>query len=315
MVGTVAYPPTFGKTSDRVSGVYSITHGPSGKTYIGSSCRIFKRWYQHYLALEKGEHANLHFQRAWAKHGSAEFSWTIVEQCSAEVLVHREQFYIDSAPKDLSYNISPTAGSTRGYKRQWEMAEATRQRIGRANRSLTDSQVGEAGKMYQSGETITSIGNRYGVSRHTAGRAIRGRLKTVVGDAVTTVNARSHTSESRERMRASPAVRYANLEARGKLRIAHTGKRLSAEHRAKISAANKGRTTSDEWRAALSVAARGRVISADTRAKMSAGRKGISTPWSDARRAAFADAEFRARLSQAQRSGWAAKKASQKEGN
>lgn len=91
-------------------GVYKILNSKNKKYYIGSTIDSFtKRLNHHYHALKRGDHKNLHLQRAWNKYGEENFEFVILEVCEKEKVREREQFYINSTPKKFSYNINPLA--------------------------------------------------------------------------------------------------------------------------------------------------------------------------------------------------------------
>lgn len=109
------------------SGIYAII-SPSGKLYVGSAVLFRKRWAVHQHKLRKGGHHCRALQRAYHKYG-AELEYRVLEICSKEELISREQFYIDSYARDMLYNSSYTAGSSLGVTRSAE----TRQKLRAAN--------------------------------------------------------------------------------------------------------------------------------------------------------------------------------------
>ena len=90
-------------------GIYEIQCRVSGKKYVGSSCRIYQRWIDHRESLNKGVHHSSRLQRAWLKHGSGSFSFVVLEDCSRDELVMREQFWIDKEKPE--YNCSLRAAN------------------------------------------------------------------------------------------------------------------------------------------------------------------------------------------------------------
>ena len=111
------------------SGIYFIEHPDSGRVYVGSAINIAARWRLHRKQLRDGNHHSAHLQRAWAKHGADAFVWRIAEECPPEMLLEREQQYLDFLPKAKKFNASPTARSPRGTKHRPEVVEAMRQRV------------------------------------------------------------------------------------------------------------------------------------------------------------------------------------------
>ena len=112
-----------------VTGIYMIHNNISKKSYIGSAVNIYKRIFgssswSHLRALVENRHINTYLQNAYNKHGVSAFSFKILEICSKELLLSREQYYLDTflyAQDPLkfrkkAYNICPTAGSPLGRK-------------------------------------------------------------------------------------------------------------------------------------------------------------------------------------------------------
>ena len=96
----------------RQSGVYKITNTVTGKFYLGSTSRSFKnRWRTHQLDFEQGKHCNEYLQHSWNKHGSENFLFEVLERCSPDRCLEREQYWLDTLKpweRDVGYNISKT---------------------------------------------------------------------------------------------------------------------------------------------------------------------------------------------------------------
>lgn len=106
------------------SGVYKITNPENQKSYIGSSYNVYYRWKKHLERLSKNKHPNIHLQRAFNKKIS-DFVFEILELCSLESLIEREQFYINTLNPE--YNICKEVCSTSlGIKRREETKEKLR---------------------------------------------------------------------------------------------------------------------------------------------------------------------------------------------
>mgnify|MGYP003656040359 CR=1 FL=1 len=86
-------------------GIYEILCLVSLKSYVGSSCNIYRRWGQHRTLLRRGLHRSPRLQQAWNKHGESNFYFSVLEECSRDELFVREQFHIDSKKRD--YNSMP----------------------------------------------------------------------------------------------------------------------------------------------------------------------------------------------------------------
>lgn len=83
-------------------GIYQILCSVSGKSYVGSSRRIYRRWHEHRRNLRKGDHRSPRLQRAWSKHGEAAFAFSVLEECTIDELFAREQVYLDLKKRDYN---------------------------------------------------------------------------------------------------------------------------------------------------------------------------------------------------------------------
>jgi len=105
--------------------IYQFKHKESGKIYIGSARNGLKaRTYVH-LSIKRGCPK---FQAALEKYGIDAFERSILEYCDPEILIEREQYYLDTLQpfNEAGYNICKIAGSIIGYKH----SEEAKQKIG-----------------------------------------------------------------------------------------------------------------------------------------------------------------------------------------
>lgn len=111
-------------------------HIESGKSYIGSSVKMnvrFKQYFNYnHISYPK---RNIIIYKALLKHGYAGFRLDILEYCSPEVLLQREQFYFDTLSPE--YNMLKVAVSPLGYRH----SEAAKKLISIAskNREVSES--------------------------------------------------------------------------------------------------------------------------------------------------------------------------------
>lgn len=106
-----------------MKGVYKITNKINGMIYIGSSNDIDYRWRKHKEMLVGNRHYSKHLQNSWNKYGEENFLFEILEETSEELLLLREQHYLDTlTPFDtLGYNTCRTAGSPLGNTHSLEI--------------------------------------------------------------------------------------------------------------------------------------------------------------------------------------------------
>lgn len=76
-----------------------------------------KRCLAHRLHLRNGSHHSNALQRSWDKHGESAFIFVVIENCTEDQLIRREQLFIDGL---AHYNSSPTAGTILGMKQSQE---------------------------------------------------------------------------------------------------------------------------------------------------------------------------------------------------
>lgn len=120
-----------------MTGVYGIIHIASSKIYVGSAAgkRGFEeRFTDHKKLLRHGKHHSILLQRAWDKYGEDSFEFIILEWCSPDKAVEREQHWIDmcqSADSTFGYNMCPRAANSLGFTHTEETKEKlSRRRIG-----------------------------------------------------------------------------------------------------------------------------------------------------------------------------------------
>ena len=78
-------------------GIYIIINKINNDCYVGKSVDIKRRWYQHKTRYNKvGDKSyNLYLYRAFRKYGIENFEFKILEYCSKDELIDREQYYYD----------------------------------------------------------------------------------------------------------------------------------------------------------------------------------------------------------------------------
>ncbi|HEV8512294.1 MAG TPA: GIY-YIG nuclease family protein [Cyclobacteriaceae bacterium] len=97
------------------SGIYkisSITH--PDRVYIGSAKDLIIRLRTHLSQFRKGKHINYLLLGHIKKYGIEDLKFEIIEECSIDSLLIREQYFIDSLKP--SFNICKKAGNTLGRK-------------------------------------------------------------------------------------------------------------------------------------------------------------------------------------------------------
>lgn len=215
------------------SGVYAIVCSANGKQYIGSAVNIKRRWRWHRTALRGNRHHSILLQRAWNKYGEHSFEFTVLEYCAPDVVVSREQQWLDSrTPYDptLGYNIAAHADApTRGRR----LSAEHRAKIGvkSTGRHRTDADKAKISAAHK-GRRHTPE-SRANMSAAHKGKTLPAEQRAKIGDA-----SRRNWENPEYREAVSSKRRNISQETRGKLSAALTGRPCAPETRTKIAEKN-----------------------------------------------------------------------------
>lgn len=86
-------------------GIYKIKI--NDKEYIGSSCNIGHRLKHHLWSLENLKHHNRTMQNLYNKYGKDEIYFTVIEECSDDILIEREAYYISTINPYINHILDP----------------------------------------------------------------------------------------------------------------------------------------------------------------------------------------------------------------
>lgn len=101
------------------SGIYKILNTSTGKCYIGSAINIGNRLKAHKKKLKANNHPNKHLQSAYNLVGLEAFNFLVLEVCTFENLLEREQYWIEWAlcyKPEYGYNKRQIPNSNIGMK-------------------------------------------------------------------------------------------------------------------------------------------------------------------------------------------------------
>ena len=191
------------------SGIYEIVNTTNGKRYVGSAVDIKGRFRHHRHHLRKGNHRNIHLQRAWNKYGESAFGFDVLEYWEPEFLVSFEQWWMNMLRPE--YNIAPVAGSPM---------------LGRIHTRATKAKMSRAGT-----GNARNLGNKHSEeTRAKMSAAAKGRKHTLESKAKMSKAKTGNTyrlghklsPETREKISSAKigkpwsALRWARYEARKK---------------------------------------------------------------------------------------------------
>lgn len=274
------------------SGIYEITNIVNHKFYIGSAVNIHQRWLLHTSNLNCQTHANKHLQAAWNLYEAKSFSFEVIEFCPKEVLLEREQFYLEVYHAvEFGYNALPTAGSNFGKK----VSEETLQKMSLAKIGKTGRKQSEEAKCkiaasrlgkHLTDETKLKLslmrkGKKTGRTMSDEDkkwRSLRMKGKKIQSDEDHKKFAGQkrgipRTEEVKKRMKEGRDRYLISIgktpSTKPKLKIPKdpNNRKLTDETKAKISASRKGHPVSDETREKISQSQKGKPESEETKVK------------------------------------------------
>lgn len=190
------------------SGIYKILNTVTEKFYIGSAINFKARWTQHKGKLSLNIHPNKFLQSSWNLHGETAFQFIILEYCEKEIILNREQFWIDitnCCDRNIGYNLYPIAGSALGSK--WT-----------EERKIIASE-------------------RMKIFKHT--EQSKAKMRNIKSQI---------SKETRAKLSAAKMGHSVSEETKQKIGNGNTGKVRSEKHKLAISQANKGKLLSTETR-------------------------------------------------------------------
>lgn len=143
VIPIVVYPDAFFnksiilKDNKNKVGIYRWVNKENGNTYIGSSVNLGRRlrvYYDFSFLSVRVQKSKSRIYSAILKHGYSNFQLEILEYCTKEKAVSREQYYIDLFKPE--YNLNSTAGSRLGSNH----SEETKRKMSKSaqGRKLTE---------------------------------------------------------------------------------------------------------------------------------------------------------------------------------
>lgn len=224
-------------SQSKICGVYKITHIASGKSYIGISKDIYRRWVQHKSWVNTGARRSAIYS-AMQKYGIDAFSWQIIEECSKDDLEMREQHWI--AVFDTfrnGYNL------TAGGEYNKEVSEETRKRMSESHKGKKQTQELIEKRVKRGSEHFA-----YGKQRDVA-------TKQKISQSLT---GKKHSEETKAKQSKAHTGRKMSQESVEKSRIARTGMKFSEQAKKNLSEAHKGNKHSEETKRKMSEAHKAR---------------------------------------------------------
>lgn len=105
------------------SGVYKLVAN-NGDVYIGGTKNLKSRQKNHFYTLQKGIHHNPLLQKYANEHGVDSLTFEVIEYCSEQDIVSREQYYMDALKP--AFNIAKEAKHPNAWKGRHHTLDAKR---------------------------------------------------------------------------------------------------------------------------------------------------------------------------------------------
>ena len=133
------------------SGIYCIRSRATGKVYVGSATRIYRRWQAHQDQLDKGKHANQQLQALHDEYGPDDLEYEIILRCGEDQLLNNEKRIIRELEGRGLINVNFTGSRLKSLR-------------------LTEQQILEIRHKRKTGATINALAKEYEVSYNTISR-------------------------------------------------------------------------------------------------------------------------------------------------
>jgi group I intron endonuclease len=106
----------------RKIGIYEFKNKVSGKSYVGSTKDHKERYWSHISKLKRNVHDNKELQKDFNLLGRDNFEMIMLEECSIDMLLEREQFWSDKI--ENKYNTRKNVCSNIGVEHSKEIKNA-----------------------------------------------------------------------------------------------------------------------------------------------------------------------------------------------
>ena len=146
-----------------MTGIYCITNKINGKCYVGQSINIEQRWKAHRTRpfCTNNSQYNSIFYRAIRKYGLENFIFTVLEECSQDILNEREVFWIKKLDSyNNGYNLTEGGDSARTNSKLSE-AEVKEIKDLLLNSTLTETEIAEMFNITQKNVSAINLGQTW----------------------------------------------------------------------------------------------------------------------------------------------------------
>lgn len=150
-------------------GIYLIKNKTNGKSYVGKSIDIGRRWSRHRaVAFNKSEHGyNYPLYRAIRKYGLENFEFSVLEECPKNMLNFNEEKWV-SVLDTFNNGYNQTKGGERDHSKQVKI-----------NTEILNEIVS---LLKFSSMTMTEIAKKFNIGIDTVSEINNGKTRIIVGE-------------------------------------------------------------------------------------------------------------------------------------
>lgn len=197
------------KTALKCIGIYKIKI--NDKEYIGSSCNIGHRLKHHLWSLENLKHHNRTMQNLYNKYGIENVYFTIVEQCSDEILIEREAYYIKTLSPYINHILDPQIlVRDNVYKQRLSVAKKKAYANGLKPHNLraVHKYSLDKGEYLESFESLTAAANSVNLKSVNSIKAVCNSKQTSAGGFIWSYNKVSLVFSRNKKYKLEPVLQY-----------------------------------------------------------------------------------------------------------
>ena len=136
------------------------------RVYVGSAVNIAQRWSDHLSRIKVNQHRSPMLQNHFNKYGIEDLEFSILEECIIDILLEREQYYIDTLKP--FFNTLKIAGSPIGHKHsKYTKSIMNKSKIGTHHSEETKRKISKSHKGKKASEeskrkmSVSKIGKKY----------------------------------------------------------------------------------------------------------------------------------------------------------
>jgi group I intron endonuclease len=227
--------------SNEKSGVYLFISKLNGKKYIGSTLDLESRYKSHIHNANRDTDNKQVIAHAIKKYGIKNFSYEVLEYCDKNMLIEREQYYLDLhepfVDNDKGYNVRKIADNNSGIT----LSDNTKEKMSKASKGKPKSEktkqtMRDVWHQSRTPEYYANLSARVSGDKNPAKRAeVRKKIsKAMIGKTWKDDVARVEQHRTRSKVKMEQL--WQNPAFKEKLKKTHLGAKRNDKSKEKMSA-------------------------------------------------------------------------------